>query len=73
MTVQPTHDAPPQPDPQYIIQAMTDELARVNDNRLWLMSMLAQKDAQLVSQAARLSQLTAQLDGRGSADEQLAE
>lgn len=69
MTVQPSQDASQQPDPQYIVRALTDELARVNDNRLWLLSMLAQKDAQLVSQASRLSQLTAQVEGTQPVDE----
>jgi TolA-binding protein len=53
---------PAQPDPTYVIQAMSQELTRVNDNRMWLMSTLAQRDAQVAQLSAQISQLTSEIE-----------
>lgn len=51
-----------QPEPTYVIQAMSQELTRVNDNRMWLMSTLAQRDAQMAQLSAQVSQLTSEIE-----------
>jgi hypothetical protein len=52
----------PQPAPEHIISALTGELRQVNDNRWYLLSLLAQKDAELAQRAAQLSQMAQELE-----------
>lgn len=49
-----------QPAPEYVVSALTEELRRVNDNRYYLLSLLAQKDAELAQKSAQISQLIAE-------------
>jgi hypothetical protein len=58
----------PQPAPEHVITALTEELRRLNDNRWYLLSLLAQKDADLAQKAAQISQLASQLEQRPAPD-----
>lgn len=63
MTQQPVQpgDPGPQPDAQFVIQAMNQELERTNNNRLWLMAMLEQRTAEVQQLSSVLSQVQAEL------------
>lgn len=56
----PAAEQPTQPAPEYVISALTEELRRLNDNRWYLLSLLAQKDAELAQKSAQISQLIAE-------------
>lgn len=64
-----TPDQPPTVDPQHVISALSQELARINDNRIYLIALLDQQGDQMVRQGERVAELEAQLhDLREAAD-----
>jgi hypothetical protein len=46
-------------EPQYVIAAQAAELARVNDNRVYLMALIDQQGQLLREQARRIAELEA--------------
>jgi hypothetical protein len=58
----------PQPAAEHVITALTEELRRLNDNRWYLLSLLAQKDADLAQKSAQISQLTSEVEQSRTSD-----
>lgn len=62
--------AQPQLNPQFIIEAQQEELNRVNDNRVALLALLRQKDAEHQGEVVFLQ---AQIDSLRAGQEQTTE